>query len=416
MRLAILDQRANPGGSVRYLRALILNLKAVRPEAEIVLFIDEKTVFGEDYDDIKGACRIRTMPGLVDGLAARSIFSPHKSRLRWIASNFKHRRSIEATRKGLHSMGFRRRIVRELNAFNCVYLPWPFLLRLPRGLTVPVVATFHDFNWKHGFPGVFMPAMVQDLERQTPDWLRTCSKIVVSSDFILSELEHYYPEYASKATTVRLSNFNTSRLAEGEAREIVAGLGVPRDYILYPANVCAHKNVDMLVEALGLMEGERPVLVLTGPGMDDLAAVRDIGESMKRSGLVFGKDILGLGYVGHNEIDALLQEARAVVSPSLYEAGCGPGLEAWALGVPVVFSNIPSFIEHLEKLGVYAYVFDPASPKDIASKIGECMRSSQKTREMVKASKKAMASLTWDKVACEYWAVFDRASGKLQNR
>ena len=36
--------------------------------------------------------------------------------------------------------------------------------------------------------------------------------------------------------------------------------------------------------------------------------------------------------VGRKIVDALIKHAKAVVSPSLYEAGNGPGLDAWMQG------------------------------------------------------------------------------------
>lgn len=117
----------------------------------------------------------------------------------------------------------------------------------------------------------------------------------------------------------------------------------------------------------------------------------------------------GLGYVSNEQIDALIQCARVVVSTSLYEAGNGPGLDAWGKGVPVAMSDIPSFTEHLEIQGVKAQVFDPRSPLDIANKIDEILLNPAQAQRDAKTSFEAISRWNWDVAAKKYLAVFDEA-------
>ena len=119
--------------------------------------------------------------------------------------------------------------------------------------------------------------------------------------------------------------------------------------------------------------------------------------------------VVGLGYVSNLQMDALIQCARAVVSSSLYEAGNGPGLDAWARAVPVVMSEILPFIEHIEVQDVKAHVFDPRNPQDIANKIIAILSDPEKAKEDALYSQKAMQKITWETVAEKYLAVFNKA-------
>jgi glycosyltransferase involved in cell wall biosynthesis len=135
-----------------------------------------------------------------------------------------------------------------------------------------------------------------------------------------------------------------------------------------------------------------------------------MNEIVRRYGLVRGEDYFPLGYVPNDKVDALTAGADVVVSASLYEAGCGPANDAWQAGAPVAFSNIPQFLEQLERFGVKAWVFDPHDPHDVADKIRSAVFETETTRQMVEQSLHAFESYTWDDVAREYYRVFAQAA------
>ena len=72
-------------------------------------------------------------------------------------------------------------------------------------------------------------------------------------------------------------------------------------------------------------------------------AIMEKPVSKEWRGDLFLRVLLGLGYVTHTEIEALIQGARMVVNPSLYEGGNCPGFDAWIRGVPVAMSNLAPF-------------------------------------------------------------------------
>jgi glycosyltransferase involved in cell wall biosynthesis len=93
-----------------------------------------------------------------------------------------------------------------------------------------------------------------------------------------------------------------------------------------------------------------------------------------------------------------------VINQSLYEAGNGPGLDAWFIGTPVVMSNIPSFLEHLSYTGVKAQIFDPNKPEDIALKINMILKLSKQQRaKIINLSRKNVKKLQWKKIINNYY-------------
>ncbi len=199
-----------------------------------------------------------------------------------------------------------------------------------------------------------------------------------------------------------------SQMDRSEAEAIIKRFQLPKPYILYPTNISPHKNINSLLSAFFLLRqrGINASLALVGYGTENLN-----GKSWEY-GLVKEDphpDVFGLGYVSNEEIDALIQCASAVVSTSLYEAGNGPGLDAWGKGVPVAMSNIPSFLEHLSVQKVRAKIFDPTSPPEIAAALEEILKNPQQAAADAQASQEAIRPWSWEKTAKQYLQVFDEA-------
>jgi glycosyltransferase involved in cell wall biosynthesis len=202
-----------------------------------------------------------------------------------------------------------------------------------------------------------------------------------------------------------------SRIEEEEAKEVVRSLGVISPYILYPANMHSHKNVGQIVAALRVLhkQGYDLRLILTGPGTERIRGhACEIGVELGCVGI----DVLGLGYVSNLQMDSLIQCAAVVVSSSLYEAGNGPGLDAWRRGVPVAMSNIPAFVEHLQVQGVKAEVFDPHDYMDIALKISSILKDPERAGRDAGLSKGALENMSWEQTASRYLEIFDESLGR----
>ena len=68
-------------------------------------------------------------------------------------------------------------------------------------------------------------------------------------------------------------------------------------------------------------------------------------------------DVRGMGYQTNETIDVLIQNAKLLVSPSIYEAICTPAMDAWNFGTPTAISDIAPFREHEHAWGVATDLF-----------------------------------------------------------
>ncbi len=406
MKLAVVDQNGCLGGIGRFNCSLLIALKKVCPELDITFFVHFHHPAQKEMVDEFVHHQIQVKP---------LRFSRLKNSKIRIVGSLAHRiqRQFGNRLKNFPPFlsGLCYREVEEVTkGFDLAYFPLWYYMQCPQ-LRCPMVSTFHDFNFRYYFSShpIFSPSDIKLLFEETPKWLDQCVTPIVSTKAILDEIKKFYPAYAAKSKVIYIGPLNAfGELTDQEARAIVDQLKIPPNYILYPSNFNPHKNLGALLQAVSLLKPKYPDLALVITGMGTSC----VNGRLCETGIEIGessKDVFGLDYISNKQVNALIQCAKMVVSTSLYEAGNGPGLDAWAKGVPVAMSNIPAFLEHLEIHGVRAEVFNPHSPYDIADKIEAILKNPEKAKNDALHSQKALHPFTWEQIAKNYLQVFHDA-------
>ena len=342
MRLAIIDHVGNPGGGSRMLRALLPAMKALRPDCEITYYANFRSLKREGVMvELKAS-----------GIKLRKLRSVFFSNVYLFGSNKLGNLFKLLQRRFLKNVSFLpvfltgaldREIGGFASEFDVIYFPWPYFIR-SLNIKTPTVATFHDFNFRYYFSASGWHVWdLEFLNKEIPRWIEQ-SHPIVSTHFMHEELLKFYPQITKKVHVIHLAPMSmVNEINFNEAKSIVQKMGIAEDYILYPTNLAVHKNIGALLSAFYHLreKGYKLRLILTGEGTENIQG-KACSIGLERN--YPQGDVLGLGYVTHDQIDSLIQCARVVVSTSLYEAGNGPGLDAWAKGVPVAMSNIPAFL------------------------------------------------------------------------
>lgn len=401
MRLAVVDPIGNPGGGSRFIRRLLPALRASRPSLDIRFFGNPTSMKRDGVGPVLEGAGIVVAP--LDWTRDR----PRESRPLGQRAAFKLRRAVGLEDRDVASAIAARaeaEIARAVAGADLAFFPWPYWFGPPK-LDCAVAATIHDLNFKYFFgTPIFSTADVFLLDDQIKRWASN-AVTVASSQFMADEIAQHYPN-AYPTSVIRLAPFadpnrNGSTPPSDEARSLGR-------YVLCGTHMTVHKNLGPLIAAQALLRSRFPDvhLVITGSGTE--AAT---GRSTAVGSIVdhADPDVIGLGYVSNERIDALISGAAVVVNPSLYEAGNGPGVDAWSSGTPVAMSDIPAFREHLSALGVQASLFDPRDPDDIAAKISDVLEHPEEWSVRAAASKVAIQERSWDDVAADYLTVFDRA-------
>ncbi|PKQ17185.1 MAG: hypothetical protein CVT67_01720 [Actinobacteria bacterium HGW-Actinobacteria-7] len=437
MRIAVVLHMATSGGISRFAYALIDGILSAEPSAEIGFFADEALIELDGLDRHFDGMSVEVIPvrdSAVVHHARQSGKTEAEKSLAWRAGRdmlkkwpalhrfatgaFTQARASIKGEKHWSMFSMPRDAVASLNSYDVVYLALPLWIE-PFETDAAVVGTFHDLNHRR-FPDNFSAADYRKWDSDFRFWSERAEIAVTSTRFIKDELVAAFPDVEPKVRVVYLAPYSVREVSEEQRRAALDRFGLSGSpFVVYPANITRHKNLKSYVQAAGVLKSrmgpDAPKFVITGMGTDEIGReapagyVSSIQDALRDAGLVLGTDVLALGYVSDIEVDALTQSANMLVSASLYEAGCGPAMDAWKAGVPVGFSNIPPFLEQIETLGVEALTFDPLNPVSIADAVERSLRNPEAMKAMAARSQEAISGYTWERVGRQYVEAFREA-------
>ncbi len=210
------------------------------------------------------------------------------------------------------------------------------------------------------FPEVSSRGEWESRERHISRRLRRAAAVIAGNEAGRREICAFYQVPEGR---VHLLPHPTPRFAleAGDgAQAALSRLGLTEGYLLYPAQFWPHKNHANLLLALAALrdEGLPLPLVLVGSDKGNAAAVRRMADDLGLS-----QQVRFLGFVGVDDLVALYRGALCLAYASLFGPENLPPLEAFALGCPVVASDVAGA---REQLGDAAVLVDATQPRALA--------------------------------------------------
>lgn len=160
--------------------------------------------------------------------------------------------------------------------------------------------------------------------------------IVAVSSFTAEDLEDYYPDVKHRLTVVKepTPEFASLHLPNDKNSDVVYTVNEP--FVLVVGAFYPHKNLERVCRAWQAIAPTETLLLV---GRMDAFAERLKSTVANVSKIVF------FGQASDAELRELYARARFVLVPSLYEGVGLPGIEALALGTPVVSSALSALPE-----------------------------------------------------------------------
>ena len=192
---------------------------------------------------------------------------------------------------------------------------------------------------------------------------------------------------------------------DAASHEIAARIGLPDNFLFYPARMWGHKNHIGLLEAVALLKrrGIDVDCVFTRGG--DCEA--DVIAAVDRLGLTDRVTITGT--LGPEEMGAAYRTAGMVVVPSLFEQNSGPMLEALHFGKAIAVSNIREMAASLNDAGL---LFDPRSTQEMAEAIERVMGSADTRQDLERRAAERRDAMSWQPFVDCYRDAYEYAAGK----
>ena len=262
--------------------------------------------------------------------------------------------------------------------------------RVDRRPSPRVVSTFHDL-------------FVMTGEYSTPDFrarfTRQARKAADSSDLIIA---------VSTFTATQVCTL--LGVERSRVRVIHHGIEQPADFaserrklVLFVGALQARKNLIRLIEAFETMPNDwQLVLAGAGTGFRAKEILRRIEQSHSRGRIRL------TGYVSRQEKQELFSSASIFAFPSLDEGFGIPVLEAMAWGVPVITSDGSALSEIARGAAI---LVDPHRTEDIAQALNGLASTPALAQELILKGKLRAAQFTWERAACETFAVYTELVG-----
>ncbi len=274
--------------------------------------------------------------------------------------------------------------------------------------SVPMVSTLHDLQHIH-FPKFF--------SREEHDYRALfyrqsavfAERVIVSFQHIKDDVVRHYGIAPDKIDVCQWGVDRPEVPDEESVRAAQKRYGVKTPYLFYSANTWRHKNHLGLIRALkSLRETNKDIsLVCTGQKVPDHfpALADEVDKLMLNDAVTF------TGYVPEADVRALLKGASLAVIPTLYEAGSFPLVEAMALGVPVICSNVTSLPA---TIGDERFVFDPSDIKSIVDRSVALLSNEHLRAENILNSKKRISGMHWENAAIRFLESYEKAVEEFQ--
>lgn len=292
-----------------------------------------------------------------------------------------------------------RRVYVSVKHYSCqeqFVMPWIFLkekldlLHIPH-FNIPLlypkkmVVTIHDLLWheQRGTTVTTLPSwqywlkyLGYRLTVQIAVW--RARRLFVPTQTVAKTLTRYHP----------ISQRKIVLTPEGVAAPYLSlktktGGKQTAKQLVYTGSLYPHKNVRLIIQALPFLSNFK--LILIGSRTVFQEKLREYVEAHELSSRVEFA-----GELTDQEIAAIYQKSYALVLPSFSEGFGLPGLEAMAVGLPVVAADIPVFREVYAKAAAF---FDPHSVAELV----ETLHILEPSRQaLIRAGKLRVKRFNWD--------------------
>ena len=231
--------------------------------------------------------------------------------------------------------------------------------------------------------------------------VKKSKKIIVPSEFVKSQLcDEWKIERSKVVVTCEGVDEKILQIKSKQKKnlqlKILEKIGVKKPYIFYVGNAHPHKNIESLIRAFRRIRCKHRDLNLVLAGGDHYFWKR-IKDHYDDPGIIYP------GYVTDESLVTLFANAQMFVMPS-FEEGFGiPVLESFAIGCPVVCSDIGAL---KEVAGDGAIYFDPKSIDGIAEKITQVLENEKLKKDLIKNGEKKVKNFSWKKLAEETLKIY----------
>jgi len=263
----------------------------------------------------------------------------------------------------------------------------------PPAKKAKLVTTIHDLSFLR-WPKSTHPKILTVQKRRLKWVKKEVDQIIAVSRATKKEIIELLGIRSEKITVVHegisqdVKNF---QLSLSDFQKLKKRFGIRKRYLFAYGSVAPRKNIEKAIKAFEMIKEKIDC---------QLIIIGNYEPKFKPP-----KGVILTGFLSRKEMVTLFSQAAALVYPSLYEGFGLPILEAFALSVPVITSDVSSMPEVAGKAAV---LVSPKSEKLIAEGIVKILSDDGLRKEMMKAGKERIKLFGWKKAARETIKVYKK--------
>ncbi len=269
---------------------------------------------------------------------------------------------------------------------------------------IPVVATVMDVI-THAHPEWVSKRFRALKNNAFQRMVRSAQQIIAPSEFSKADIVHYFGISPDRVSVTPLAaNPIYSHPVTLEKRLAVLRLhGLEQGFFIFVGTIQPRKNIARILEAHRMlpiqMQKASPMIIVGRNGWCSDEILSELHFLQARG---CGR---WLENVPDEELHALLQSARALVYPSLYEGFGLPVLEGFAAGIPVISSNTTSIPEVAKNAAI---LVNPESSEEIAAAMQRLLEDEAWGAELIERGRKRVMEFNWAACARETLSIYQK--------
>lgn len=263
--------------------------------------------------------------------------------------------------------------------------------KVPNTRRLPRVVTIHDLSvFETGLSDPRFQHRGMDYNRYLINKLDP-ERIIVPTEFGREHMLRHFPATRDKIRVIP-HGADQVFLAAGEAAAVLPAALRGKPFILCPGSVEERKNGQRLIEAFenSRTSKEMPLIFAGGRGYNHETIYARAAASPAKDSIAF------LPGLSSAQLITLYKNATLTIYPSVFEGFGLPIVEAFALGSPLITSNIGAMAE---VAGSAALTVDPYSVGAMRDAIDSLATDAVLRSEFSKKGKLRAAQFTWQKAA-----------------
>jgi glycosyltransferase involved in cell wall biosynthesis len=182
----------------------------------------------------------------------------------------------------------------------------------------------------------------------------------------------------------------------------LSSYSLPQKFILFTGRIEKYKNLERLINCFRSSQIKNLSLVMAG---DCYGAHADYLKKIS-SDLPIGR-VNFIGYVSKKILPSIIKRATALIEPSYVNDFPDSIIQAQALEIPVIASDIPAHRTLLKNSVMY---FSPLSEEEMTSAINATSVNNSSKSNLIKSGKTFSSKYTWDEIAPIYKKLYESLS------